>query len=266
MIERLQFALRNNHDLNDELEKIIDPIAALDMTASVIFAALTVTCIDNEYPDDFATALIQMFANLQNPDEAEFASFAHLARTHPAPFMEAVRDLCLSGGYQINFDWIQTALIEAREDDNAWNTIFGDVKTWLSYYTPPAEGDAAQDISETLKNKETEKEKDEQKSLGSAISEQLQAQVETKIEEEEKEREQRTRENIEALSEAEKEILNTLTAMNSDLSTLSRFAFILLAGKPIKPAAQSLLQWSFANSLNSDYTTPYQQCRHLVQI
>ena len=266
VIERLQFALRNNHDLNDELEKIIVPIAALDMTASVIFAALTVTCIDNEYPDDFATALIQTFANLQNPaDETEFASFAHLARTHPAPFMEAVRDLCLSGGYQINFDWIQTALFEAREDDNAWNTIFGDVKTWLSYYTRPAEGDAAQDISETLKNKETEKEKDEQKSLGSAISEQLQAQVETKIEEEEKEREQRTRENIEALSEAEKEILNTLTAMNSDLSTLSRFAFILLAGKPIKPAAQSLLQWSFANSLNSDYTTPYQQCRHLVQ-
>ena len=266
VIERLQFALRNNHDLNDELEKIIVPIAALDMTASVIFAALTVTCIDNEYPDDFATALIQTFANLQNPaDETEFASFAHLARTHPAPFMEAVRDLCLSGGYQINFDWVQTALFKAREDDNAWNTIFGDVKTWLSYYTRPAEGDAVQDISETLKNKETEKEKDEQKSLGSAISEQLKAQVETKREEKEKEREQRTRENMEALSEAEKEILNTLTAMNGDLSTLSRFAFILLAGKPIKPVAQSLLQWSFANSLNSDYTTPYQQCRHLVR-
>ena len=266
VIDCLKGAPRNKRDLYDVLGKVIDPIAALDMTASVIFAALTVTCIDNEYPDDFATTLIQSFTNLQNPaDETEFASFAHLARIRPAPFMKAARDLCLSGGYQINFDWIQSALIKARADSNAWNTIFEDVKTWLSYYTLPAEGDATQDISKTLKNKETKKEKDEQKSIGSAITEKLQAQVETQREEEEKEREQRTRENIEALSEAEKEILDTLTAMNGDLSTLSRFAFILLAGKPIKPAAQSLMQWSFANSLNSDYTTPYQQCRHLVR-
>ena len=266
VIEHLQFALRNNHDLNDELKKIIDPIAALDMTASVIFAALTVTCIDNEYPDDFATALILTFANLQNPaDETEFASFAHLARIRPAPFMKAARDLCLSGGYQINFDWIQAALIKARADENAWDKIFKDIKTWLSYYTPPTESDLAQGTYETGKNKKTKKEKEEQKSLGPAIREHLQVQVETRREEKEKEREQRTRENIEALSEAEKEILGTLTAMNGDLSTLSRFAFILLAGKPIKPAAQSLLQWSFANLLNSDYTTLYQQCRHLVR-
>ena len=260
----LHRASRTDRGLDEAVEEIIEPIAALDRTANVILSALTVTCIRNDNPK-FATALIRVFASLQNPDEDEFDSFAHLARTRPGPFMEAVRDLCLSGGYQINFDWIQAALIKARSDDNAWDKIFKDIKIWLSYYTPPAEGDAAQDISETLKNKEMEKEKDEQKSLGSAISEQLQAQVETKREEEEKEREQRTRENIEALSEAEKKILNTLTAMNGDLSTLSRFAFVLLAGKPIKPAAQSLLQWSFANSLNSDYTTPYQQCRHLVR-
>ena len=323
VIERLQFALRNNHDLNDELEKIIDPIAALDMTASVIFAALTVTCGDNEYPDGFATALIQTFANLQNPaDETEFASFAHLARIRPAPFMKAARDLCLSGGYQINFDWIQAALIEARSDTHAWKKIFKDIKiwlsyythpaeidlaqgtskpsknkktkkdkekqknlgsairehlqkwgeswienikTWLSYYTPPAEGDAAQDISETLKNKTTKKDKEKQKSLGSEVREHIQTETETWIEEQKKEKEQRTRENIEALSEAEKEILDTLTAMNGDLSTLSRFAFILLAGKPIEPAAQALMLWSFANTLNTDLMPPNHEFRHLVR-
>ena len=264
VIERLQFALRNNHDLNDELEKIIDPIAALDMTASVIFAALTVTCIRNDDPK-FATALIRVFTNLQNPDEAEFASFAHLARIRPAPFMKAARDLCLSGGYQINFDWVQSALILARSDRKAWDKIFKNIKTWLSYYTPPAEGDAAQDISETLKNKETEKEKDEQKSFGSTIREHIQKETETWIEGEEKEKEQRTRKNIEALSEAEKEILDTLTEMNGDLNTLSRFAFILLAGKPIEPAAQALVQWSFANTLNTDLIPPNQGFRHLIR-
>ena len=260
----LHRASRTDRDLDEAVEEIIEPIAALDRTANVILSALTVTCIRNDNPK-FAAALIRVFASLQNPDEDEFDSFAHLARTRPAPFMEAIRDLCLSDGYQINFDWIQSALIKARADDRAWDKIFKDIKTWLSYYTPPAERDLAPSTSETLKNKKTKKEKEEQKSLGPAIREHLQAQVETRKEEEKKEREQRTRENIEALSEAEKEILDTLTAMNGDLSTLSRFAFILLAGKPIKPAAQSLMQWSFANSLNSDYTTPYQQCRHLVR-
>ena len=264
VIERLQFALRNNHDLNDELEKVIDPIAALDMTASVIFAALTVTCIDNKYPDDFATALIQMFANLQNPDEDEFDSFAHLARTRPAPFLEAVRDLCLSGGYQINFDWIQDALIKARADDNAWNKIFKDIKTWLSYYTPPEEIDLAQGPPEILKNKKTKKETEEEQNLAQAIREHIQTETETWMEKEKKEKEQRFRKNIEALSETEKNLFAKLTEMSGDLSTLSRFAFILLAGKPIKPAAQSLVQWSFANALNPDYMTPYQQFRHVI--
>lgn len=265
MIERLQFALRNNHDLNDELEKVIDPIAALDMTASVIFAALTVTCIDNEYPDDFATALIQTFANLQNPaDETEFTSFAHLARIRPTPFMEAARALCLSGGYQINFDWIQDALIKARSDDNAWDKIFKDIKTWLSYYTPPEEIDLAQGPPETLKNKKTKKETEEEQNLAQAIREHIQTETETWMKKEKKEKEQRFRKNIEALSETEKNLFAKLTEMNGDLSTLSRFAFILLAGKPIKPAAQSLVQWSFANALNPDYMTPYQQFRHVI--
>ena len=266
VIDRLQVALCENHDLNDALEKVIDPIAALDMTASVIFAALTVTCIDNEYPDDFATALIQTFANLQNPaDETEFASFAHLARIRPAPFMKAARDLCLSSGYQINFDWIQSALIKARADSNAWNTIFEDVKTWLSYYTPLAEGDATQDISETLKKKKRKKEKKRQKSLGSKVRENLQAWGEKWEGELKKEKQQRTQKNIEALSEAEKKILSKLTEMDSELNTLSRFAFILLAGRPIEPAAQALVQWSFANTLNTDLMPPNHEFRHLVR-
>ena len=265
VIDRLQFALRNNHNLNDELVKVIDPVASLDRTASVILAALTVACIDDKYSDHFATALIQMFASLQNPDEAEFDSFAHLARTRPIPFMKAARDLCLSGSHQINFDWVQTALIRARADDNVWDTIFQDIKTWLSYYTPPVKKNLAQDTSETFKNNETERENEEQKNLGPAIRERLQVWGETWKEERKKEKKQRTQKNIEVLSEAEKEILYKLIEMGGDLNTLSRFAFILLAGKPIESAAQALVQWSFADALNADPTPPDQEFRHLIQ-
>ena len=50
VIDRLQVALRNGHDLNEALERVIEPIEALDRTANVVLAALTVACLNS---DDF---------------------------------------------------------------------------------------------------------------------------------------------------------------------------------------------------------------------
>ena len=133
VIDRLYSVSRTDCDLDEAVEEIIEPIAALDRTANVVLAALTVTCLDSGDPKIAAT-LIRVFADLQNPDVDEFNPFARLARTHPASFTEAAYNLCLSGGHQNNFDWIQEALMLAREDKNAWKIIFKKVQTWLSYY------------------------------------------------------------------------------------------------------------------------------------
>ena len=134
VIDRLYSASHSDRDLDEAVEEIIEPIAALDRTANVVLAALTVTCLDNVDPKIAAT-LIRVFADLQNPDVNEFNPFARLARICPSPFTEAAHSLCLSGGHQNNFDWVQEALMLAREDENAWKIIFKEIQTWLSYYS-----------------------------------------------------------------------------------------------------------------------------------
>ena len=237
VIDRLRVASRNSHDLNEALERVIEPIEALDRTANVVLAALTVACLNN---DDlkFVAALIGGFTNLQNPDVNEFASFAHLARICPALFTEAAHSLCLSGGDQNNFDWVREALMRARKDENAWKIIFKEIQTWLSYYSLAPERGLFPDYF-------------------SSSSEE--------VEEQYKKKEREIRKRQEALSETENKILAGLTEADGNLNVLSRLAFILLAGKPIAPAAQALVQWSFANALNTDLLPPDREFKHLVR-
>ena len=237
VIDRLYSASHSDRDLDEAVEEIIEPIAALDRTANVVLAALTVTCLDSGDPKIAAT-LIRVFADLQNLDVNEFDPFARLARICPVLFAEAAHSLCLSGDHQNNFDWIQEALILAREDENAWKIIFKEVQTWLSYYSlAPERGLFPASFSSS-----DEEEKEQYK-----------------------EKERKIREGLESLSETENKILAGLTEAYGNLNMLSRLAFILLAGKPIAPAAQALVQWSLANALNTDLMPPDREFKHLVR-
>ena len=237
VIDRLYSASRSDRNLDEAVEEIIEPIAALDRTANVVLAALTVTCLDSGDPKIAAT-LIRVFADLQNPDVEEFNPFARLARTHPASFTEAAYNLCLSGGHQNNFDWIQEALMLAREDENAWEIIFKEVQTWLPCYSlAPERGLFPSAFSSSSEEKK----------------------------EQYKKKERKIRERLESLSETENKILVGLTKVDGDLNKLSCLAFILLAGKSIAPAAQALVQWSFANVLNTDLMPPDREFKHLVR-
>ena len=231
VVDRLRRDHRNGRDLDDSLAEVIEPVAAVDDTAGVVLAALTITCNQSRDPSDFAVALIRGFADLQNPDESEFRPFAGLARNHPSPFTEAARRLCLSGGGQPNFDWIRGALILATEKESAWNTIFAVVQEWLSCYT-----------------RVTEDNWPEQR------------------EEKRRERERRLNEALDALSPAEQGVLDGMSEAAGDINTLSRLALDLLAGKPIAPAAHALKRWSFSHALNSDHTAPYRGLMHLVRL
>ena len=126
----------------------------------------------------------------------------------------------------------------AREDENAWKIIFKEIQTWLSYYSlAPERGLFSASFSSSSEEKE----------------------------EQYKKKERKIRERLESLSEAENKILAELTKVDGDLNTLSRLAFILLAGKSIAPAAQALVQWSFANALNTDLMPPDREFKHLVR-
>ena len=140
VIDRLNIAQRNGHNLDNELDAILEPITALDDTADVILAALTVTTLDATYPQNITVSLVKGFAVLQNPDSAKFSAFAAMAKRCPQGFMDAAAALCLSGGHQPNFDWIKNALISACKDNSVWPEMTDKVRSWLSVYSLAPEG------------------------------------------------------------------------------------------------------------------------------
>ena len=71
---------------------------------------------------------------------------------------------------------------------------------------------------------------------------------------------------LNALSPAEQGVLGAMSEADGHINMLSRLAFVLLAGKPIAPAARVLKQWSFSHALNTDHTAPYREFMHLVRL
>jgi hypothetical protein len=240
VIDRLKAAHRNGRDLREELDAILEPIESLDDTAVVVLAALTVSAVDELFgTDETIIALIEGFASLQNPNQASFPAFASLAERQTQNFMDAARALCLSRRYQPNFDWIQEALIMASRDAHSWQIMVATVHSWLSTYSlSPDQGILRLPLPDQQQKVQDQREKNRTKIM----------------------------EKLQSLSERERHLLQTMTEEEGNLSRLSKLAFLLLAGKPLAPSAQSLMKWSFSAALNPDHATPHKDFRHLVSL
>jgi|LQYC01.1.fsa_nt_gi hypothetical protein len=239
VIDRLRTAKRNGHNLDGELDAILEPITALDDTANVILSALTVTVADAPYEQDIAASLTKGFSALQNPDQSKFPAFVGLTKTRPQGFMDAAHVLSLEGGHQPNFDWIENALIEAGSDNRAWQEIACRVHSWLSAHSLSPERNTFSHLARD---------------------------PEGKVREERDKNRKKIEEKLRSLSAHERSILDNLPKVEGDLSTLSRLALLLLAGKPLALFARSLLNWCFSFALNSDHSAPYKDFIHLVSL
>lgn len=236
---RLRIAQRNARNLDEALNELTEPISALDDTADVMLAALTVVAAEESLHQDLGSALVRGFSVLQNPDQAMFPAFVGLARSQPRSFMAAARTLCLRGGHQANFDWVEGALIIAGKDGGVWPKMIDAVHSWLSVYSlSPDRGMFSNLTHDPLEKVEKEQEKNRQKIKG----------------------------KVDALSASETAIMNRLEEADGDLSRLSRLALFLLAGKELSPFSTSLLNWTFANALNSDRAAPYKDFFNLIRL
>lgn len=237
VIDRLRTAQRNRRDLDAKLYEILEPISALDDTADVVIAALTVITAEERYEHDIAASLVKGFATLQNPDQAKFPTFVGLVKRLPQSFMDAAHSLSLSGDHQPNMDWITSSLIAAGRDNHTWQEMVDNVHLWLSANSlSPERGILSHPKRDPLEKVQEEREKNRKK----------------------------IDEKLEALSPNERAILDNLPKEEGDLSSLTRLAMKLLAGKSLAPFARSLLNWSFSDALNSDYASPYKDFMHLV--
>ena len=234
VIDRLRIAARNDRDLAAELDAAIDPVAALDRTATVLTAALTCACIDDTQRDDIVVALLCAFADLQNPNSEDLEAFKSLARTRSLAFLEAARYLCLTGWNQPNVDWIEAALVSARKDAEAWRSIQTAVCTWLACYSlqPEPGGHSRRKLSAAEEAKRTEKIND----------------------------------NLQHLSSAEKRLLEGMEETDGYIGALSRLAFTLMAGRPISPFATGIVQWAFANLINQNQGWLYEKLEYVVTL
>lgn len=240
IIDRLNTASRNGRDLREELRSILEPIETLGDTADLMLAALTIAAVDtNLGPDEIVTALIEGFASLQNVNQAGFPAFAGLTKRRPRSFMDAAQELCLSGMYQPNFDWVQEALIAASRDGHCWPSMVDTVHSWLSFYSLSPERGI---LCLPMPNQQ-QKVQDQIEKNRIAINQKVQS-----------------------LSTSEKAILGTMTETEGDLSRLSQLALLLLAGKPLAPSTQSLVRFRFSAALNFDRATPYKEFSHLVSL
>lgn len=226
VIDRLLTALRNNRSLDAELDVILEPIEALDDTADVVLAAMTVTDIDKHYNQRITASLVKSFASLQNPSQAKFPAFVGLTKTRPQGFLIAARELCLEATHQANFDWIESALVEVSRNEEIWRKMADNIHLWLSLYSSsPDLGARYRHGNNSVEKIAEEREKNSKKIEG----------------------------NLQSLTTNERVILYGLQEVNCSFDRLSRLALSLLAGKPLAPFAQGIVNWSFSCALNSDY-------------
>ncbi|RWI28746.1 hypothetical protein [Mesorhizobium sp.] len=230
ILENLRKAERNDRSLDDTLKEVLEPIEALDKTASAVIAAITVCAADDdEYSPEIARALIKGFSELQNPPSDALSALVSFARARPLALAETARDLSLQGGHQPNFDWIQAALVEAAKSSAVWAKVEEEVRRWLRVYSLSPERRMYSNARHDPQDK---------------------------VAQERAKRQGEIDDNLSALSPAEKSRRDRLIETDGELDALSRLAFVLLAGKELEPFANALTDWSFANALNGSYRVP----------
>lgn len=232
IIEKLKKAFRNGRNLDDVLNKIIDPIAALDDTSDVIISAITISTLDDKCNDRILEALLHTFVQLQNPNAEDYPVFACAAKEKPLAFVVSARSICLEDCYQTNFDWLQTALVFIASEEGLWKSVEKEVISWLAIYSLSPELSTYKDSKEELQKKSDE-----------------------------------ITDSINAMSKYEHEVLSNLERNdNYDSNKLSELALSLLAGKPLAKYAKDLFHWKFGQVLNSSYHSPYKDFYSLIRL
>jgi hypothetical protein len=139
LVSTAKRARRNRLNIEDELSKLLDPIAALDKTADVLISALLAAVLEDDTPDEVVAPLVKAFVGLQNLDAGRYREFRALARRAPSPFLLALENSVLADTVSSNLSWLTQALLESRQDSTCFQVIATYIRRWLSMYSPAPE-------------------------------------------------------------------------------------------------------------------------------
>lgn len=235
IVDSLALETRNQRDPFARLGTILEPIAALDITAVVLSTAIDVAIIKENVAPAVLTALIRQFVSLQNLPEDYRGAFMSLGRRATAALLQAAEDAISSSGYVGSFSWLREAIQGARHDPAAWSTIASRVKTWLGRYSR-----SAAEITNSADAQEKEKRQSEWRSKVEA--------------------------RIGGLTKRERKFLNQglIEVADAELNDLHDLALVLLAGMPLADFAAELFALAFSRSLLSHPYASNEGLRNLV--
>ncbi len=231
VIEELRAAVRNGRDVQEALNTVLEPIAALDRTADAAFAALTFACLDEQVSQQIAVALLAGFAHLQNPDSALAPSMTGLAARRVHVFCETCEALWMAPQPAPNADWLEASLHAIKLRTDAWKDLQLFLNKWLCYWWP--------DIRVDYKGRGAHG-----SSLEAAVAERNQ--------------------QLNSLNEVERGYLSQLIEKKASPHRLIELALQLCAGMPLESLAGSLACTSFSMALTPVPFSPYDDLRSLI--
>lgn len=234
VIEELRAAVRNGRDVQEALQTVLEPIAALDQTADATIAALTIACLDQRVSERIGVALLAGFAQLQNPDAALSASLTELARRRVRVFCEACEVLWMAPTPAPNADWLEESLHVIKHRPEVWIDMQPFLDKWLRYWWP--------DIRVDYKVRHAQ---------GSPADARVDAEAE---------RDQR----INSANEVEREYLTRLLRQQASPYRLMKLALQFCAGMPLETLAGSLACASFSMALTPSPYSPDDDLSSLI--
>jgi hypothetical protein len=234
IIRSLKNVAHGSSDVSEVLERLIEPVAALDKTADAVFAAVLLSSADDRCSSDIRRVLICAFLRLQNIDEANYSPFVSAVRKVPEESLLALAELSLSTLHVAHKDWLSTALRECRVSVECWKIIAAHASKWLRTYSMDssiAVISTRTHDSADLVSKEAEKKADALKNRHVG------------------------------LSHAERRFLDEQMLRDDahDPAILTQEALTLLAGMDLAPFATDLVACSFSHQLNSGLRGPYDE-------
>lgn len=239
IIKALQKSERAGKHVIEELDIILEPVAALDKTAEAVFAGLLVASIDDSCSDTIRSALICSYLRLQNISEDSYPAFATVARNSTNASMLALYELSTSSFHVEHADWLTAALCDQRLNDECWPIMVEHLHRWLKQYS----------LDPTLQLHNTHGRKAEE------------------VAQEREKRERELHERVEGLTSAELDFLKRKMEESEGgaSSALAKSAFTLMAGMPLRDFGESLVAWAYGQSLNSTYHSPYDEFMFLIR-
>ena len=237
LVDALETKHQNKGEPFAQLEAVLEPVSALDMTSEIVGIAIEVACLREPIASEVVSALIRHYVSLQNVIERRLEPIATLIKHRPDAFFDAAEKVSLFDCDVPHAGSLFTAILNARARENVLDELHNRVPIWLACYTPPKE--RVTDESETV----TPEDEDNERNAAAY------------------------KERIQGLTKSEREYVdNNLTEIEGgNINQLHKLAYHLLTGLPLMPFVGALCAARFVDSLVPDGMYPRRDFEHLLR-